>query len=269
MTRSEPAAARFELVTSAGPGTPWLTMVHGISQDRRVYDRQVAAFRRDFQICLIDLPGHGLSSAMAGPYGLAEYAAAIAGAWDQAGIEGGHFWGTHLGAGAGLLLACRQPRSFTSLVLEGPVFPGRDLPAAAAILATVALAAKSHGMAAAREIWWRQSDWFAVMRARPEQCRAAQQRAMIDDFQGQPWLDSGLISRPIAALDECLAELEIPVLIINGEHDMADFIAAAEALAALLPNCRRQVIADAGGFPLWEFPVPVNRAVGAFLLPEK
>ena len=58
-------------------------------------------------------------------------------------------------------------------------------------------------------------------------------------------------------------------MIINGEHDMAEFVGAADALEALLPNCRRRVIADAGGFPFWEFPVAVNQAVGAFLLPQE
>jgi len=260
-------AARYELVTTAGTAAPWLTMVHGVSQDRRVFNRQVEAFQSDFRICLIDLPGHGLSSDLAGPYGLAEFAASIAGAWRAAGIERGHFWGTHTGAGAGLLLACEQPRSFASLVLEGPVFPGRAPPIAVKILADVAAVAHAEGLGAARVSWWQESDWFAVMRARPDDCRAAEHQAMIDDFEGKPWLESGLISRPIDAIDDRLTALEIPVMIVNGEHDLADFIAAADGLEALLPNCRRSVIPDAGGFPLWEFPDRVNETVRAILMP--
>ena len=267
MTGSVETAARYELVVTAGTAAPWFTMVHGVSQDRRVFDRQVEAFRRDFRICLIDLPGHGLSSDLAGPYGLAEYAASIAGAWRSAGIERSGFWGSHTGAGAGLLLACRQPRSFASLVLEGPVFPGRPPQIAVEILTAVGAVAKADGMDAAREAWWQNSDWFAVMRARPDECRAAEHRAIIDDFEGKPWLESGLISRPLAAIDGRLAALDVPVMIINGEHDLADFIAAADGLEALLPNCRRFVVPDAGGFPLWEFPDRVNDVVRAFLAP--
>jgi len=265
MTGPVETAACYELVTTAGTAAPWLTMVHGVSQDRRVFNRQVAAFRDYFRICLIDLPGHGLSSDLAGPYGLAEFAASIAGAWRAAEIERGHFWGTHTGAGAGLLLACGQPSSFASLVLEGPVFPGRAPPIAVKILDAVGAVAKSRGLEAARKYWWQRSDWFAVMRARPDECRAAEHRTMIDDFEGKPWLESGLISQPIAAIDDRLAALEIPVMVVNGEHDLTDFIAAADALEALLPNCRRCVIPDAGGFPLWEFPDAVNQVVGAFL----
>jgi len=42
-------------------------MVHGMSQDRRVFGAQADAFRTDYRIQLIDLPGHGLSEDMAGP----------------------------------------------------------------------------------------------------------------------------------------------------------------------------------------------------------
>ena len=57
----------------------------------------------------------------------------------------------------------------------------------------------------------------------------------------------------------------VPVLIVNGEHDMPGFLDAAGALAAILPNCRRTSIQDGGGFPFWEFPGRVNETVRRFL----
>ena len=38
-------------------------MVHGMSQDRRVFDAQTEAFQESYRIQLIDLPGHGASEA--------------------------------------------------------------------------------------------------------------------------------------------------------------------------------------------------------------
>jgi pimeloyl-ACP methyl ester carboxylesterase len=55
------------------------------------------------------------------------------------------------------------------------------------------------------------------------------------------------------------------MLFYNGEHDLPDFIAAADHLENLRPTARRSVIAEAGGFPAWEFPATVNREVAAFL----
>ena len=55
---------------------------------------------------------------------------------------------------------------------------------------------------------------------------------------------------------------------MNGEHDLPDFFQAADNLSALLPNCRRTLIADGGGFPFWEFPERVNAEVRSFLAIE-
>lgn len=166
--RDEARPARYEIAAGAGPSAPWITMVHGVSQDRRVFSRQVADFQARYRLILIDLPGHGLSTAIPGPYGLGENASSIGAALREAGVARSHFWGTHLGASAGLLLATREPDVFTSLILEAPVFPGRPLKAVAETLAAVAAAARDKGMEAARRLWWDQSGWFAVMRARPD-----------------------------------------------------------------------------------------------------
>jgi pimeloyl-ACP methyl ester carboxylesterase len=257
-------APDYTTVTAAGAGARWIVMVHGISQDRRVFSAQIDAFKAQFRLLLIDLPGHGRSAAMPGPYGMTEFAAAIEAAMAAAGIERAHYWGTHLGAASGLLLACRKADLFHSLVLEGPVYPGHAMPAVSAMLERIAQAAAREGLDAARAAWWAEGGWFAVMRDRPQECRAAEHRAIIDDFQGGPWLDPGLMA-PIPPVDEALARLAVPVLIVNGEHDMPAFIDAAEALAAILPNCRRVGIEDGGGFPFWEFPARVNAEVQRFL----
>lgn len=258
-------AARYQTVERAPPGAPWIALVHGVSQDHRVFDRQVEAFAADHRLILIDLPGHGLSTELPGPYGVQEYADSIAGALAAAGIGRTHFWGTHIGAGAGLLLACQTPDRFESLVLEAPVFPGRPIPVVAEMLAKVSEIVRVEGFPAARETWWQEGRWFDVMRAHPEACRAAEQQAIIADFSGKPLLDSGLITRPIAPIDEDLKALAVPTLIVNGEHDLPAFFEVAEALAALIPGCRRAVIEGGGGFPLWELPDRVNPVVRAFL----
>ncbi|MBT3533647.1 MAG: hypothetical protein HN478_07205, partial [Rhodospirillaceae bacterium] len=81
---------------------------------------------------------------------------------------------------------------------------------------------------------------------------------------GAPWLYQGT-SRGVEPIDGQIAALDLPVLFYNGEHDLPDFIAAADHLETLLPKARRAVIADAGGFPAWEFPEPVNALVADFL----
>jgi 3-oxoadipate enol-lactonase len=253
-------AARTEIVEEAGPAAPWLAMAHGMAQDRRVFDAQVAAFRDQFRILLIDLPGHGLSVDLPGPYGQGEMAEAMGAALDT--IEAPlHYWGTHTGATLGLILAARRPERFQSLILEGPVLPGRPFPAVAHALARAGQIARDEGMEAARARWFEEG-WFDVIRQHPEACRAEGQRSILAEFSGKPWLAPGAAVDPI---EDVLKTLQTPILLYNGEHDVPGFIGVANELETLLLHVQRERIADAGGFPAWEVPDAVNALAAEFL----
>ena len=64
-----------------------------------------------------------------------------------------------------------------------------------------------------------------------------------------------------------LARIEVPTLLVNGEHEVPDFLPAADELQASLPHASRVVVPGAGGFPLWEFPDEVNALVHEHLAP--
>ena len=257
-------AARYKTVLEARDGALWLVMVHGMSGDHRVFSAQVAAFKARYRILLVDLPGHGLSSDVPGPFGHRELAAHVAGAIANAGVETCHYWATHTGTALGLLLATERAGRFRSMILEGAVLPGHAMPSVDRELARARDTARTAGVAEARRQWFDEADWFDVMRSRPEECRAAAHWAIVASFSGAPWLDAGQAA-PVAPIDGRLASLEVPVLLYNGEHDVDDFNDTADRLETLLPRVRRATIADAGGFPAWEFPDRVNRLAEDFL----
>jgi pimeloyl-ACP methyl ester carboxylesterase len=70
MSRQISHAAKYKVLDSAGPNAPWIAMAHGLSQDHRVFDRQVDAFVSNYRIILIDLPGHGMSTDIKSAYGI-------------------------------------------------------------------------------------------------------------------------------------------------------------------------------------------------------
>ncbi|MBU2533529.1 MAG: alpha/beta fold hydrolase, partial [Alphaproteobacteria bacterium] len=107
-------------ITECAERQPWIIMVHGMSQDHRVFERQIEAFRDAYNLLLVDLPGHGLAASVGGPYGHNEFARHVGDAIAQHGISSAHYWGTHTGATVGLLVAAAQPRIIRSLILEGP-----------------------------------------------------------------------------------------------------------------------------------------------------
>lgn len=258
-------AAHHLCIEDAGNTAHWLILVHGFSQDHRLFDRQVARFRSRYRLALFDLPGHGGSGHLPGPYGPQELADAVREGIAECGITRAHYWGTHTGTATGLLLAAAEPDLVISLILEGPVFPGDAPPSVTTTMARVRQVLLDDGIAAARQRWWDEGPWFDYMRTQPERCRATEQRALIDDFAGAPWRQAGVASSPVRIAREDLANLHTPTLIINGEHEVPDFLPAADDIAKLLPDCQRAVVPDAGGFPLWENAGAVNDLVQAFL----
>lgn len=258
-------SANYQVINDAGAEAPWLVMVHGMSHDHRAFSAQVVDFRSRYRIALIDLPGHGLSADVPGPFGHAELAGHVLGALERADIGRCHYWASHTGTALGLLLAAAHPARFRSLILEGAVLPGQAMPYVAAALGRAVETAQGMGIQAARRQWVDLGGWFDVIRARPRECRAAAHWQMIADFPGGPWLEPGQPA-PVAPLsDDVLAALTLPVLIYNGELDLPDFADTAAYLDARLPNARREIIPEAGGFPAWEFPHRVNAMVGEFL----
>lgn len=236
---------------------PWLTMVHGASHDQRYFASQIETFQRDFRLLLIDLPGHGKSASLPGPYGFEEYAASVLAAMDAIGVHKTHYMGSHTGAAVGLMLASRRRQRFQSLVLESAPIPGLDLPSVIEAFNRARDTARSSGIEAARREWFEHGLWFENIRKNPERCRADQHWTMIADFSGQPWLDA-TPAAPVAPLLEELPSIRCPVLIINGEHDVEDFLRAADEMERRLPHAHRVIIPGAWGFPMWEESGQVN-----------
>ncbi len=257
-------SANFKTVLEAAAHDPWMVMVHGMSQDHRVFSAQVAAFKDRYRILLIDLPGHGLSADIPGPFGHLELASRVLGAMDDAGVAACDYWATHTGTSLGLLIACETPHRFRSLILEGSVLPGHTPPSVAFEFGRACDLARTRGVAHARRRWFDDAAWFQVMRERPEECRAAAHRAMVCEFSGAPWLYDGP-ARPVAPIDAKLASIDVPALIYNGARDVPDFLDTAGFLERRLPRVKRVTIADAGAFPAWDFPDRVNRVVADFL----
>ncbi len=212
----------------------------------------------------MDLPGHGLASAVDGPYGHLEMAAHVREAMASKGVEQAHYWGTHTGAALGLYLAATETGLLRSLILEGAVVPGDNPPVGVAALGKARTTALQSGKAAAIEQWWREGPWFDNMRANPERCRAHEHLVMVQEFGGRPWTDD-LAADPIQNIEGLLTGVTVPALLYNGAADHPDFLAVAAYLMDLLPQAKQATIEYSGGFPAWENPDLTNRLVAEFI----
>ena len=245
-----------------GSGDEWITLLHGQSQHRGVFDAQVDYFRDTHRLLLIDLPGHGRSSHLAGPYGQNEYAQAVMAVLDAAEVRHTHLWGTHTGSAVSLLIACAQPDRVSSLILEGAVLPGMPMPYVAQAAARAKTTAQERGATAAIVEWFNECQWFDVIRDNSVECRAAAHFKLLMEFTCKPWLEP---SADVPSIVDKVRDIRQPTLLVNGEFDVPEFLSVASALEAQLPHAQRAIVTGAGGFPLWEFPLTVNRLVDQFL----
>jgi pimeloyl-ACP methyl ester carboxylesterase len=63
-----------------------------------------------------------------------------------------------------------------------------------------------------------------------------------------------------------LNKISVPTLVLNGEHELSSLFKHAEKMKEMIPNCRVEVIQDAGHVINMEKPVEFNRLVSDFLL---
>ena len=259
-----PVPAATCVVDGAPAGAPVLVMVHGATQDQRTFAAQASAFASRFRLVLVDLPGHGGSSEQRGPFDFETYFGAVLAALDALGIEQFHYFGTHTGAGVGLLLLARQAQRVRTAVLEGPVLPDAALPSVVTAQGEARTIARIGGVAAARAHWFETAPFFRVMREEPVRCRAAGQRAVIDSYNGSLWLDDAPARTPSFDLED-VARAARPVLILNGAGDVPDFLELAARITPRIPGARHQILDGGGSFPHWEVPEAVNSAVLQFL----
>ena len=113
---------------------PLLVLVHSLGTDHGMWDPQMPALLRHFQVLRLDVRGHGASDAPAGDYTIAQLAGDVLAAVDVSGRERFAFCGLSLGGMIGQWLGAHVPERIDRLVLAntsragGRPEPVRDAP---------------------------------------------------------------------------------------------------------------------------------------------
>lgn len=237
-----------------GAGAPVL-LVHGWTLDLEMWEPQVAALRREFRLVRLDRRGHGLSGGLPDPGRDADDLAALCRHLDLPRCS---FIGMSQGARGVLGFASARPAQVSAIILDGPPLleagESDDVP-----VAKFQALARDAGMAAFRREWARLP--FVQLRTRDARAHA-QLAAMIERYPGHE-LVAEVPSVPAPAVH--LESIQVPVLILLGEHDAPSRAQAAQYLCARLPHAQRVVIGDAGHLPNLDQPARYSDLCRAFL----
>ncbi len=240
-----------------GEGEP-IVFIHGWTMDLEMWDSQAAEFSRSMRVIRLDRRGHGLSGGHPGHEADQRDLEALL---DHLRVPRATLVGMSQGARTALAFALRLPQRVLRLVLDGPPdFAGgtdRDeqLP-----MERFRVLARSGGLDAFRIAW----SEHPLMRLYTGDRSATEQVARaLARYRGLDLLDAAPAAPPIDA--RSIGRLQLPVLVVHGEHDVEQRKAAAEWLLNILPQAEGARVAQAGHLPNLDNPREYEDLLRQFL----
>jgi 3-oxoadipate enol-lactonase len=250
------AGLRYEL---SGAGGPALVLVHEMGGSLESWDDIAPRFARSRQVLRYDCRGAGLSQKVRGELAIDTMADDIAALLDRNAIAGKvALAGVAVGGAIALHFAARYPAR-TAAVAVGSPATGIARDRRAAVLERVARL-EAAGMAFAVE--------ESMRNGYPEELRGDIGR--FERYRAR-WLGNdpasyAAVYRMLAAaeMDEELAKLDCPVLVIGASLDRTRPPELAKAVAAAIPHARYEEIRS-GHYMAVQTPDLIFDRVGAFL----
>ena len=242
-----------------GSGRP-VVLVHGNFASLRMWDPQIPALAKHFEVIAYDVRGFGRSPLVPGRHTDQGDLYALL---DALGIREAHLVGLSMGAEIVMAFALQYPAAVRSLVIvlggiseEHPAWLTEGFQAVQA--ATIA-----GDYAHARELLMN----FSPMRSMARHPAAKRRMETIIDahpwaqwlakWPQHDWLDPPIVRR--------LGEIAAPTLVVSGDLDDPSFVAEADEVARAVAGAERVVIANAGHMVNMEAPSEFNEAVTGFV----
>ena len=240
-------------------GGPAVVFANSLGTDLRLWDDTVAALPPEFDAVRYDKRGHGLSSAPAPPYTMADHARDLVGLLDAQGIDRAVVCGISVGGMIALQAALDAPERIGGLVLmdtghkigtadgwqqriDTVMADGLGELADNIILGWLSEAYRARNPGAAQA-------WRNMVARTPASHGYAGTCAALRDTDLTPRL----------------SEVRQPALVLCGSDDPSTPPALNRELAELLPSARYQEIAQTKHLPCIEKPAEVARLIAQFV----
>ncbi len=237
--------------------SPMLIFAHGFAGTKAGWDRVWTALPPHRALLRYDLRGFGASSAQQGV--AFSHGDDLLALLDAQNIDQADLVGLSMGGATVLHLALDHPDRVRRLVLISPALQGWEWSEEWRVQwRACCKAARSGDMAQARQLWF-DHPLHAATRASPA---ADELRAGIAAFAGRQWLGSD--EQPSLPDVDRLHQLAVPVLLLTGALDFADFRLIGDLLEASVPDLQRVDFATAGHMLDLERAADVAQQIAAF-----
>jgi 3-oxoadipate enol-lactonase len=250
----------YELIDCTEPwrsGSPPAVLIHGLGTDRRLWLYQVPAFCARVPTVLVDLRGHGRSSAPPGEWTVADMARDVVRLLRHLGAETAHLVGLSLGGMVAQQFALDYPYATASLVLADTI-AGAPSDAAQPLREALAFIA-GHSM--------RQIAETRITTAFSERVDPVMRGHLIEQVALNDKAAYTRAARAAFSFDvrERLGEIAAPTLVLIGDLDEPACVRIAAALARGIPSARHVVFTGVAHMIPMEVPESFNRTVLEFL----
>jgi pimeloyl-ACP methyl ester carboxylesterase len=246
-----------------GGGEP-LVLVHAGIADGRMWDRQLEPFARHYRVVRYDMRGFGRTPMVEGSYSHHED---LDGLLDFLGIEWGRFVGCSMGGKTVLDFTLRHPERARALVPIGPAVsgfePDIDPPEQWDELVAAYEAGNLDQVSELEVQIWVDGPHRGPDKVDPSVRDLVREMNLIALENEASGLGEERPPEPPAA--GRLSEIQAPSLIVVGDRDRPEIVAAAELLAERLPNAQKVVMPETAHLPNMERPEEFNRIVLEFL----
>jgi len=243
----------------AGTGVP-VVMIHDELLHREIWDEQFSVFAEDYRVIRYDRRGYGRSSQ---PFAFYSNLDDLHILFETLKIDRAHIIGISAGGGLAIDYTLAHPERVLSLVLVGPVVSGLGFSDHFVERGGHLREADRESEESLRQYWFKRDPYIIALEndsVRRKAQRLIESNPHNTDSKNYR-LERGMRQKAIDKLEE----IQVPVLIVVGEHDIPDVHAHAGALEAGIPDAARIIIRDAGHLVPMERPEEFNKLVTEFL----
>jgi pimeloyl-ACP methyl ester carboxylesterase len=222
---------------TAGQGEP-LVVIHGGGGDARTWWDNITELSKKYTVYVPDLPGYGGSQPLVGKYYIPELSEFMEKFAAKLGLEKFNLVGHSLGGGIALSYALRSPHHIKKLVLVSSLCLGREIALWVRLLSVPALIQSIGALTVAV---LKGVKWLLMLMLNPAQ--------IIMPLSPASVTVGGSITtfrQQSLVLENRLAEITVPTLLVWGAKDPIVPVRQAYAAAKVIPDCRIKVFENRG-----------------------
>ncbi|WP_339673552.1 alpha/beta fold hydrolase [Dasania marina] len=241
---------------------PTVILVHGLGLNQDMWQWQLDALQKHYRVVRYDLLGHGGSEKPSGPYSMEQmvdqlYRLITTQGYGQCALVGFSLGGLIVQA-----FALAHPDLVSALAILNAAHARTD-EQRAGIMKRVEQCRESGPGATVTDALTR---WFTEDYAdkNPEVLAQVRQWVIANNPKVYPELYR-LLAMADIGLEDNIANIQCPVLILTGEEDFGNSVEMAQCMASLIPSSQLEILKGLRHMALAESPVQVNKLLINFL----